>query len=594
MVHPSDTHATSNPPSDILAWHAEFNLTLADLSRALTSASGIDHIAQLVLDRAQRLTTSSVGFVGYLEQESGFLVCSALTQEAWELCQVKNKELTLNSFQELHGNLAGKVKPVLLNDMESIPRELSLPPGHTPLKRFLSAPCLLGDELVGQVTLANPKQAYTERDMAAVQALADLFALAVQQNRHIEDMDAGMTGWSHNLAPKAPVPPKEPSLTHSGKIGVGVAHTDERGRYVWVSEGLCQLLGYSHQEMLSKTKSDVLPESELMEQQRLRAGLDSPDKYAYSSKTRLLRKDGSKIDCRVTVARLKDSADSRPVSVEIFEQVLGDTEPGPKVGLAVKEKAAILDAINDSVVLQDLDYQVIWANQASTQFDDSALGEILGRRCHEIWHDSDQVCPDCHISDCLRTGQPGEQQVRLSDGRTVLVRMYPLRDGQGNVVAAVKLARDITDKANSRFDLEKNEKLLRNVLEASSDGWWNYVVRADQVYLSPNVWKLLDREVTDIGLGPEDRRPLYHPNDREEAINALADHIAGRNPPPGDHVAPAHRPKGMALVLGPGPGGGKDGERGAAERHGHPHGHNRAQAGPGCQKGERTASYDAV
>jgi len=62
-------------------------------------------------------------------------------------------------------------------------RSTGTPKGHVPIERFLSAPALLGNELVGIVALANSEQKYGARDRDVVKRLADFYARAIQRAR---------------------------------------------------------------------------------------------------------------------------------------------------------------------------------------------------------------------------------------------------------------------------------------------------------------------------------------------------------------------------------------------------------------------------
>jgi PAS domain S-box-containing protein len=171
-----------------LAREAAINAAIADLSKALISTASLDDIAYIVLEHAKRLTGSAFGFVGYVDPQTGYLVSATLSRDIWNVCQVPDKSAVFEKLGGLWGWVLDNRSPLLTNDPASDPRSTGVPQGHIPIQRFLSAPALIEDTLVGQVALANPGRDYTERDLDVVERLATLYALAVQRKRAEQEL----------------------------------------------------------------------------------------------------------------------------------------------------------------------------------------------------------------------------------------------------------------------------------------------------------------------------------------------------------------------------------------------------------------------
>jgi signal transduction histidine kinase len=69
------------------------------------------------------------------------------------------------------------------NDPPRHPASTGVPEGHVPLSNFLAVPALMGGDLLGQVAVSNAADGYTDADVATIERLASLFALAIQSHR---------------------------------------------------------------------------------------------------------------------------------------------------------------------------------------------------------------------------------------------------------------------------------------------------------------------------------------------------------------------------------------------------------------------------
>lgn len=168
---------------DALAWEASIHAAMAELSRALIRSMSLQDIALLVLENAKALTGSRFGYVGYIDPETGHVFAPALSRESWDTCGIPEKDVIFKECRGLWGWVLEHRSPLLTNEPADDPRASGTPRGHIPIERFLSVPALVGDELVGQVSLANPDRDYTEQDLELVEYLASLYALAVLKMR---------------------------------------------------------------------------------------------------------------------------------------------------------------------------------------------------------------------------------------------------------------------------------------------------------------------------------------------------------------------------------------------------------------------------
>lgn len=165
-----------------LEWELGVNTVFSQLSRSLLSSLSLSEISFLVLENAKRLTGSKFGFVGYIDPETGYLVSPTLTQDIWDVCKVEDKDFVFKEFSGLWGWVLEQGQTALVNEPRADPRSSGTPGGHIAITRFLSAPALIGNRVVGQVALANADRDYGDQDQVLVERLADLYAIALQRH----------------------------------------------------------------------------------------------------------------------------------------------------------------------------------------------------------------------------------------------------------------------------------------------------------------------------------------------------------------------------------------------------------------------------
>lgn len=160
---------------------AELNASIAVLSAALIASASMDDISQLVLEHARRLTSSALGFVSYIDLQSGRLVAPAMPADVCQACQIADPTAVFAKSGGLWGWIIQNRQPLFTNNLLTDPRSAGTPAGHIPIHRFLAVPALVEGTLVGLIALANSTRDYTGHDLELIEQLARLYALAIQR-----------------------------------------------------------------------------------------------------------------------------------------------------------------------------------------------------------------------------------------------------------------------------------------------------------------------------------------------------------------------------------------------------------------------------
>lgn len=167
---------------------SEINLAQSEIVQALTTTDAtIETVAQVVYDWGMRLTGSRFAYVGSIDPPDFGLYLYNVSTMKESGCTIKHGPIVFhkqdNRYPALWGDSLNTGKSFFTNAADRHPLAQGVPEGHVPIKQFLAVPCFYEGELVGQIGLANPGRGYTEQDLATVEVLGGLFALAVYRKR---------------------------------------------------------------------------------------------------------------------------------------------------------------------------------------------------------------------------------------------------------------------------------------------------------------------------------------------------------------------------------------------------------------------------
>ncbi len=181
----------------------KINQALAKIYVPLISPlTNIQDISEVILDEAASLSGSRHGFLAIIDPESKDLVNQTLSKKM-PLVDVSNDReipeeirFSIGSDGRYHGLLGhclNNKEAFYDNEAKKNHSVLGLPAEYWSIDKFLCVPVLIEDELVGEITLANPPgKNYSDEDLLAVKRLADFFALAIQRKRYEEQISKSL------------------------------------------------------------------------------------------------------------------------------------------------------------------------------------------------------------------------------------------------------------------------------------------------------------------------------------------------------------------------------------------------------------------
>ncbi len=182
------------------SWKSSVNAAIAELSYSLiTTAVSVAGIADIVLNYAKVFTQSEYGYVSSIDPVTGDNLCHTLTGMIGDSCKIPETQKGIifpmgpdGRYPALWGHSLNTRKAFYTNSPCDHPAATGTPRGHIPLRNFLSVPAMIGDELFGQISLANSLRDYTDYDLEAIKRFAAIYALTIQKETLERKFETGM------------------------------------------------------------------------------------------------------------------------------------------------------------------------------------------------------------------------------------------------------------------------------------------------------------------------------------------------------------------------------------------------------------------
>jgi PAS domain S-box-containing protein len=253
--------------------------------------------------------------------------------------------------------------------------------GATAVQAALMAPVKHAGRVVGVVQVMSEEHVYTPEQLELMEGIVAQMSAAVRNARlyrGLQESEARFRAIFDNAA-------------------VGIAEVALDGTWMHVNDRLCEITGYTRDELIEFGYQDVTHPDDLEADREHGQLMIAGATESYTREKRYRRKDGTDVEVSVTVSLVRD-AEGNPVRfVSIVEDItarkrseqerqrlVAAEEAARAIAREREQEARVLGAVGDGIALVDHSGTVRVWNPAAEQVTGLSAKEVVGRRVEEV------------------------------------------------------------------------------------------------------------------------------------------------------------------------------------------------------------------
>lgn len=251
------------------------------------------------------------------------------------------------------------------------------------------------------------------------------------------------------------------------QAAVGISHVAPDGRWLKVNQKLCDIVGFTRDELLSKTFQDITHPDDLDADLALVHKVLANEIQTYTMTKRYIRKDGRIVWINLTVSLVRKTNGAPDYFIAVVEDI---TERVRAENALLESEALyheLIELAADGIFVADADSRITQVNAAGCALSGYTRDELLRLTLVDLIPPEDRQLDPLRL-DQLRDDMALVRERRLlcKDGTTVPVEVnvkrLPGRRIQG-------IVRDITELRAAEQESRRQQELLRAVVENNID-----------------------------------------------------------------------------------------------------------------------------
>ena len=273
---------------------------------------------------------------------------------------------------------------------------------------------------------------------------------------------------------------------------IGMAVTSLEKGWVFVNERLCEIMGYSQNELTKLTWVEIThPEdldADVAQFNRVLAG----EIDGYTMDKRFIRKDGEIVYASISAKCVRNDDGSIHNFVALVQDITHHKILEEELRQEINFAEGLIETAQAIVLLLDTEGKIVRFNSYMEEITGYKLEEVKGKDWCDIFLPKDdreriKSLFKKAIGNIQTKGNINSIITKYGEFRDIEWYDKTLRDDSGKAIGLLAIGQDITDKLRVQRELVKNEQQFRNLVEMTSDVVWEIDNELRITYVSPQI-----------------------------------------------------------------------------------------------------------
>ena len=262
------------------------------------------------------------------------------------------------------------------------------------------------------------------------------------------------------------------------QVAMGIAHVSPIGKWLRVNKGLCEILGYSAEELLQSTFQDLTHPDDLNTdldsvQFLLDGRIDS-----YSMEKRYLRKDGSQVWGKLTVSLVRDVTGNPKHFIAVVEDIQQRKDADAKLReytSQIRKLSLVASKTKHSVVICDAEGRIEWVNDAFTHLTGYTTREVLGEYPNDLLAGPETDANTIRlITESVQRAESVAVEIlnynKSGEKYWIDLKIDPVFDDQGELTQFIGTQVNVTERKNAEIAMRQQQKRFERFLRSDIVG----------------------------------------------------------------------------------------------------------------------------